>query len=123
MKSDFADRIREFIKGNICDFEENLELNDEVNIFEAGFVDSLFSLQLISFIEGQFGIQVKDEDLDQKTLFMRAFRIEYGYCLLYHQQLKLSNKMEVAFMIECSTKYVSWWDVPMENRGHCISGG
>lgn len=59
-----ADEIREFIVSNICDFDGSAALNNGDNIFETGFVDSSFALQLVAFLEERFGIAVTDEDLD-----------------------------------------------------------
>ena len=38
--------------------------DDDDDIFSRGLVDSLFALQLVLFIEKEFGIHVKGEDLD-----------------------------------------------------------
>lgn len=40
------------------------QLDPEANIFAAGHVNSLFALQLITFVEKSFGIFVDNEDLD-----------------------------------------------------------
>lgn len=40
------------------------QLADDENIFERGFANSLFALQLVIFVEKQFGITVEDVDLD-----------------------------------------------------------
>jgi methoxymalonate biosynthesis acyl carrier protein len=39
-------------------------LDPAENIFTAGYVDSLFAMQLIMFIEKKFDIQIEPEDLD-----------------------------------------------------------
>lgn len=39
------------------------ELSDGDDIFEMGFVNSLFALQLVMFVEKRFAITVEDEDL------------------------------------------------------------
>ena len=39
-------------------------LRDDENMFAAGFVNSLFAMQLIAFVEGKFGISVESEDLE-----------------------------------------------------------
>ncbi|MFC2169925.1 acyl carrier protein [Acidobacteriota bacterium] len=57
-------KIREFVKKNLVVFEDYVFLKDEDNIFEQGFVDSLFALQLVSFIESEFKIELNNEDLD-----------------------------------------------------------
>ncbi|HET7483367.1 MAG TPA: acyl carrier protein [Actinomycetota bacterium] len=39
-------------------------LEDEEDIFATGFVNSLFAMELVTFIEKAFGITVESEDLD-----------------------------------------------------------
>lgn len=40
------------------------ELQDDEDIFSLGFVNSLFAMQLVMFLEKEFGIRVENEDLD-----------------------------------------------------------
>lgn len=42
------------------------QLSDEEDIFAAGFGNSLFAMQLVSFIERQFEIEIDSEDLEMK---------------------------------------------------------
>jgi acyl carrier protein len=53
-------RIRTFLAG----FFQNLELEDEQDIFALGFVNSLFAMQLVLFVEKEFAVSVENEDLD-----------------------------------------------------------
>ena len=39
------------------------DLQDDDDIFALGFVNSLFALQLVMFVEKTFGITVEDQDL------------------------------------------------------------
>ncbi|MDQ3913979.1 MAG: acyl carrier protein [Actinomycetota bacterium] len=39
-------------------------LGDDDDIFATGFVNSLFALELVTFVEGTFGITIESEDLD-----------------------------------------------------------
>lgn len=39
-------------------------LADGDDIFALGFVNSLIALQLVNFVESEFGVRVEDEDLD-----------------------------------------------------------
>lgn len=39
-------------------------LRDDEDIFATGFVNSMFALQLVQFVEGEFGITVESEDLE-----------------------------------------------------------
>jgi methoxymalonate biosynthesis acyl carrier protein len=52
--------IKRFILSSI-----NIEhLNDDDNLFESGFANSLFAVQLMTFIEKTFAIEVGMDDLD-----------------------------------------------------------
>ena len=44
------------------------DLDDAEDLFEAGFVNSLFAIQLIAYLEKTFEIQVEAEDLDMENL-------------------------------------------------------
>lgn len=57
-------KIRDFIISHLNTFEEDVVLKNDDNIFELGFVDSLFALQLVSYIDMEFKIEVNNEDLD-----------------------------------------------------------
>ncbi|WP_054739358.1 acyl carrier protein [Cellulosilyticum ruminicola] len=56
--------IRNFIIGNMDVFDEDITLADDDNIFEKGFVTSIFAMRLLDFIEDEFKIEVADEDIN-----------------------------------------------------------
>lgn len=56
--------IRQFLLANLLAFDEDLTIEDDENIFESGFVDSSFAIQLVLFVEEEFIIPISDEDLD-----------------------------------------------------------
>ncbi|MCC2384538.1 acyl carrier protein [Bacillus cereus] len=41
-----------------------IEFNDDTEIFEEGLVNSLFAIQLMTFLEKEFAIKVTMDDLD-----------------------------------------------------------
>src|SRR2546429_8926137 len=45
-------------------FFQNIDLQDDQDIFAMGFVNSLFAMQLVLFVENEFGISVENDDLD-----------------------------------------------------------
>ncbi|MGX5556795.1 acyl carrier protein [Bacillus cereus] len=57
-------KIRSFIEKQFVVFEDEAKFEDHHNIFEMGFVNSLFAMQLLEYIESEFGITVDNEDLD-----------------------------------------------------------
>jgi methoxymalonate biosynthesis acyl carrier protein len=57
---DTKDRIRAFL-GDRCPGE----LRDDDDIFETGLANSLFVMQLVLFVEQEFGFVVRNEDLER----------------------------------------------------------
>ena len=57
------DTIRNFILDSI-----NIpDLNDDDNLFESGIVNSLFAVQLMTFLEKSFNIEVTMDDLSMEN--------------------------------------------------------
>jgi acyl carrier protein len=52
----------EFIKNEVMR-NKNAKLNEDEDLLSAGILDSLAILQLVAYIEDQFGIKVPDEDV------------------------------------------------------------
>jgi acyl carrier protein len=57
---DNQERIRRFL----CGFFRTDELRNQDDIFALGFVNSLFGMQLVLYIEQEFNLTVEDEDLE-----------------------------------------------------------
>jgi methoxymalonate biosynthesis acyl carrier protein len=55
-----ADTIRRFILSSI----RMARLDDDANLFESGVANSLFAVQLMTFVEKTFAIDVDMDDLD-----------------------------------------------------------
>ncbi|HST59900.1 MAG TPA: phosphopantetheine-binding protein [Longimicrobium sp.] len=53
-------QIREFLSRFIRDHQ----LADDEDIFATGYVNSMFAMQLVQFVETTFGITVESEDLE-----------------------------------------------------------
>lgn len=51
-------RVRAFLT------ERHLEVDDDLDLFESGLVNSLFAMQLVLFVESTFGFRVANDDLD-----------------------------------------------------------
>ncbi len=60
---DARSAIREFILQNLTIFEDNVSFEDSDDIFKRGFVDSMFALKLVQFVESEFGLKVDNQDL------------------------------------------------------------
>lgn len=53
-------RIKEFLAPHFGDHE----LLDDEDMFSLGYVNSLFAMQLVAFVEQEFHFQVESEDLE-----------------------------------------------------------
>ena len=61
------EQIRKFIEANLIVFDEEIEYSDTDNIFEMGYVNSLFAMKLLNYVENEFNIIVENEDMDIKN--------------------------------------------------------
>ncbi|GCE29303.1 hypothetical protein KDA_47870 [Dictyobacter alpinus] len=52
------------IRAFIARYIQNYTLADDENIFALGFINSLFAMQLVLFVEKEFHIEVDNEELD-----------------------------------------------------------
>jgi acyl carrier protein len=52
------------IKAFLSRFFQTVELKEDDDIFARGFVNSLFAMQLVTWVEKEFGIEIGDEDLE-----------------------------------------------------------
>lgn len=57
-------KIKTEIKQFLARFFQNYDLQDNEDIFALGFVNSLFAMQLVLFVEQTFEITIDNEDLD-----------------------------------------------------------
>jgi acyl carrier protein len=55
-----SQQVREFVSR----FVKGHELGDEDDIFATGYVNSMFAMQLVQFVESTFGITVESDDLE-----------------------------------------------------------
>ena len=56
--------MKENIRECLGRFIDESSVADDDNIFESGLVNSLFAMQLVSFIEEEFEISIENEELD-----------------------------------------------------------
>jgi acyl carrier protein len=58
----YSETIRDFIIDNFL-FGEKEKLKDDTHLFESGIIDSTGILELVAFIEDNFNVIVKDDEL------------------------------------------------------------
>ncbi|MFJ9693764.1 acyl carrier protein [Kitasatospora sp. NPDC101183] len=60
MATDAKARIAHYLSG----FFPVTDLKDDDDLFKLGFVSSMFAMQLVTFVEHEFGVTVENEDLE-----------------------------------------------------------
>ena len=58
------DETQSKVKEFLSRYFKSHDLQPEEDIFALGFVNSLLAMQLVAFVEKEFGIAVEDADLD-----------------------------------------------------------
>ncbi len=64
---DIASKVREFIKHNFYT-AATVQLTDEASLLDLGIIDSTGILEVVSFVEGEFGIHVDDDEMLPENL-------------------------------------------------------
>ena len=62
-----GDQVRATIREFITSAVSLPNLDDEADLFESGIVNSLFAVQLMTFVEKTFAIEVGMDDLDMEN--------------------------------------------------------
>jgi methoxymalonate biosynthesis acyl carrier protein len=63
LETEIINSKKQTIRNFILDSVNIQDLSDDDNLFETGIVNSLFAIQLMTFLEKTFGIEVTMEDL------------------------------------------------------------
>lgn len=61
------DHVRRFVTDNYLYRFPDVTLTDDLNLLEAGVIDSLGVIELVGEVEGQFAITVRDIDVTEEN--------------------------------------------------------
>lgn len=67
-QKDFTPEIRSFVVNTFLFGEDDPELTDDASLLELGIVDSTGILELVAFVESEFGVQVSDGEMTAENL-------------------------------------------------------
>jgi acyl carrier protein len=76
------------IKNFLSQYFGDRELQDDEDIFALGFVNSMFAMQLVLFVEKEFKVTIENEDLDFdnfRTINAMADLLERKMAVVAHQ--------------------------------------
>ncbi len=62
------EKVSAFITENFLFRSDLQELGDEESLMDAGIIDSAGILELVAFIEGEFGVNMQDADMVRENL-------------------------------------------------------
>ena len=58
------EQIRQQLRDFVGRFMRGHALRDDEDMFATGYVNSMFAMQLVQFVEGEFGVAVENDDLE-----------------------------------------------------------
>ena len=61
------DKILGSVRAFLSRAFEGRDLSDDDDIFALGFGNSLFAIQMVTFVEGEFSIEIDSEDLEMSN--------------------------------------------------------
>jgi acyl carrier protein len=61
-------RMRSFIEENFLYMRSDYELQDDTSLLGGGIVDSMGVMEVVAFLEEEFGVVVADEDVTEENL-------------------------------------------------------
>jgi acyl carrier protein len=64
---DVIDRTRCFILENFLYARPDVRLSDDEHLFDRGIIDSMGALELMQFLQDEFGIQVDEDEMTEQN--------------------------------------------------------
>lgn len=61
------DTIESTVRKFVGKYVSEPEIDSDLDLFATGLVNSLYAMQLVLFVEKEYGIQVANEDLDYEN--------------------------------------------------------
>jgi len=66
--ADAKTAVKAYISENFLMGQSDIELGDDTSFLEMGLLDSTGVIELVSFLEEEFGIQVEDDEITPENL-------------------------------------------------------
>jgi acyl carrier protein len=68
MRADTERKVRKFIEDNFLFREDCLAVGESESLLDAGLIDSTGVLELVGFLEGEFGLHMADAEIVPENL-------------------------------------------------------
>lgn len=66
--NDIRAAVRRFIIQSVLVSDEAIAIQDDTPLNEGGLLDSLATMNLVTFLEGEFAVEIQPEDLESGRL-------------------------------------------------------
>ncbi len=63
MTNDYSTQIRDYVAKNLLFSDSGFNYDDDASFLDEGIIDSLGIIELVTFVEKQFGVSVADHEL------------------------------------------------------------
>ena len=90
-----TERIRTYIRENFL-FGSESPIADEGSLLEAGIIDSTGAMELVTFLEAQFGLRIDDRDLVPENLDSISAMVSFVTRRLSEQQIAATAPVAAA---------------------------
>jgi acyl carrier protein len=64
-QTEIIERVRNYVYENFLYMHTNFELRDDDRLLEKGVIDSMAIVEMISFIESEFGIRANEDEVSE----------------------------------------------------------
>lgn len=64
MADNILDRINAYVC-EVCEIDDDPDYDVDTHLFDAGFLDSLGAVELVLFVEKEFGIKLKRKEISE----------------------------------------------------------
>jgi len=68
MRADTERKVRKFIEDNFLFREDRLGIADSESLLDTGLIDSTSVLELVAFLESEFGLRMADAEIVPENL-------------------------------------------------------
>jgi acyl carrier protein len=65
---DIVDRVRAYVRENFLYMRPDWPLGDDAPLLGSGVVDSIGVVELVEYLEREFGVRIPDEDITERHL-------------------------------------------------------
>lgn len=66
-EAEIIERVRKFVEDNFLYMHTNFQLGDDDRLLDRGVMDSMSIVEMISFVEAEFGVQALEDEISEEN--------------------------------------------------------